>query len=109
MSRSGQSASARTWASCGSTRSRGDVRGGTGLPETMSAMGMRTGSRGAVPSGWTTQKPSPQDRHVPSTSVMRRTALRARLAGQDPTDHDPHADDMRTQAVGYRLDGTPGY
>ena len=52
------------------TRSRGEARGGTGLPETMSAMAMRTGSAVSHPSGWTTQKPSPHDTHVPSTSVI---------------------------------------
>ncbi len=66
--RSGNSANARTWASRGETRSRGDGRGGTGLPETMSAIAMCTGSPPAV--GATTQTPSPHARQTPSTSVI---------------------------------------
>ena len=65
-SRSGKSAKARTWASRGETRSRGDGRGGTGLPDTMSAIAMVTG--GPV-SGATTQTPSPQAVQIPRTSV----------------------------------------
>ena len=70
VSRSGHSASARRWASCGVTRCRVEARGGTGLPETMSASGMVTGPPAPSPSGSTTQTPSPHAVHVPSTSVI---------------------------------------
>ena len=66
--RSGNSANARTWASRGVTRNRGDGRGGTGLPETMSAMRIVTG--GPPEEGATTQTPSAQAVHTPRTSVI---------------------------------------
>ena len=66
--RSGNSANARTWASRGVTRNRGEGRGGTGLPETMSAMRIVTG--GPPEEGATTQTPSAQAVHTPRTSVM---------------------------------------
>jgi hypothetical protein len=66
--RSRNSANARTWASRGATRSRGDGRGGTGLPETMSAIRIVTASPPEV--GVTTQTPSPHAVQIPRTSVM---------------------------------------
>ena len=66
--RSGNSANARTWASRGVTRNRGEGRGGTGLPETMSAMRIVTG--GPPEEGATTQTPSAQAVHTPRTSVI---------------------------------------
>ena len=69
VSRSGHSARARRCASWALTRSRVDARGGTGLPATMSPIGMVTAAPLSSPSGTTTQTPSPQAVQVPSTSV----------------------------------------
>ena len=54
-------------ASSGGTRCRTDGAAGTGLPETMSASAISTGS---PVSGCTTQRPSPHDVQTPSTSVI---------------------------------------
>jgi hypothetical protein len=61
----GNSAAVCSSASRGDTRSRTDGRGGTGLPETISASGISTGPASVV----TTQDASPHAVHTPSTSV----------------------------------------
>ena len=96
--RSGNSANARTWASRGVTRNRGDGRGGTGLPETMSAMRIVTGGPPEV--GATTQTPSAPGRAHAEDVGHRRPAGRPGLPGQHPPDDHARPDDMRAQALG---------
>ena len=88
----------RTWASRGETRSRGDGRGGTGLPETMSAIAMVTGA--ARSSGATTHTPSPHAVQIPSTSVIAGPPDGPVSPGQHPPDHDARPDDVRAQGLG---------
>ena len=96
MTRSGHSARARTCASCADTRSRIDARGGTGLPETMSAVAISTISPASVR---TTARPSPQDGADPEDVGHRRPAARPGLAAQHAPDDDALADDVRPQQV----------
>ena len=99
VSRSGQSASARRWAASGVTRCRGEGRGGTGLPDTMSASriadrvaGLRLHDAHAVAPGRADAE------HV----GHRRTAGRAGLARQHAAYDDPLADDVGAQPMGFR-------
>ena len=93
------------WASRGDTRSRVDGRGGTGLPETMSAVAIRTVVPAADPESTSiTHQPSPHAVHVPSTSVSAGPPLGPGLAGNRSADHHPDADDVRSQPVaGFRV------
>ena len=69
VSRSGHSASARSWASRGDTRCRVEGRGGTGLPDTMSAIGDRDRSgAGLRLRRRSRRRPTPVQ--IPSTSVI---------------------------------------
>ena len=96
--RSGNSANARTWASRGVTRNRGEGRGGTGLPETMSAMRIVTG--GPPEDGRDHAHAVAPGRAHAEDVGHRRPAGRAGLPGQHPPDDHPRPDDMRAQALG---------
>ena len=81
VSRSGHSASARRWASAGETRCRVGGRGGTGLPETMSAVAIAT----VVPSSRLDHAGAVGPRQADAEHVgERRTAARPGLAAQRP-------------------------
>ena len=83
VTRSGQSARARRCASPGLARWRTDGRGGTGFPDTMSAITMDWPS--------TTQTPSAQAVHTPSDVGHGRPAAGPGLATQHPSYDDPLA------------------
>ena len=93
------------------TRSRVEARGGTGLPETMSAIGMVTGSRGAVAVRLDHADAVAPRRAGAEHVGQRRSPAGAGLARHHPAYDDPLAHDMRTQGVGTgrRGNDTPGY
>ncbi len=80
--------------------SRGDGRGGTGLPDTMSAIRIVTGT--SPESGDTTHTPSPHAVQTPSTSVIAGPPDGPVSPGSTrrTTTRDP--DDMGAQGAGLR-------
>ena len=78
------------------TRCRTDGRGGTGLPETMSAIAISTGGPA---SGATTHRRRAHDVHTPSTSVIAGPPHGPVSPRQHPADHDALADDVRAEQV----------
>ena len=102
MTRSGHSASARSWHSRGSTRNRGEGRGGTGFPDTISPSGIVTAGPGLRLHDALAVGPPHAD---PEQIGQRGTAARAGLAGHHPAYDDAVADDVGTQSVGLGLIG----
>ena len=92
--RSGHSANARSWASRGETRSRGEGRGGTGLPVTMSASADRDG--GPV-SGGTRHTPS---RPAPGRCRARRSSPGRPTGPVSPGQHAAYDDALSRRHAG---------
>ena len=89
----------------GRPRCRTEGRGGTGLPETMSATGSRPARRPS--SAATTHAPSPHDRQIPSTSFIAGPPVGPVSPRQHAADHDPLADDVGAQAGACPRGGAP--
>ena len=96
MARSGHNARARVCASAGGTRSRIDGRGGTGLPDTMSAIAIVDLRAGLGPHDHAAGAPR---RAHPEDVGHRRPAAGSGLAAEHPPDDHALPDDVGAEQV----------